>query len=102
MKAHSLLASRSAAAHRYAAAAATSVSNWPATCSSRRRQQQRQRRQQQQLRWSFVDDEGISCDGSWKPVARTPEYLALLEEGRDAERKETANPLDDSGKDDDE
>jgi len=50
----------------------------------------------------FVDDEGMACFFTGKPVARTPEYLALLE-GRDAERKETANPLDDDrDKDDDE
>ena len=50
----------------------------------------------------FVDDEGMACTVTEKPVARTPEYQALLE-GADAERKETANPLDDDrDKDDDE
>lgn len=42
----------------------------------------------------FVDDEGMQCIATHKPVAHTPEYQALLE-GRDAERKETANSLDD-------
>ena len=44
----------------------------------------------------------MQCDATEKPVAHTPEYQALLE-GTDAERKETANPLDDDrDKDDDE